>query len=144
MKDYSWVHKYLGLPWKAGGRSDGEFDCWGLLREVYKTQLGVELPIINGFDARCVSGCVSGIEHGMSDWAQLDLPIDFCGVGLSMSKKFIHHVGVFLDVDGGQILHCHEKAGVIIESPSEMRMKSWRTINYYGHFSQDRKSVQAV
>lgn len=37
-----WAVKYIGKPW-----INGEYDCWGLVRDIYKNELQIELsPIV--------------------------------------------------------------------------------------------------
>ncbi len=38
----------MGLPWHERGRSRDGVDCWGLVREVYRQQLGISLPSYEG------------------------------------------------------------------------------------------------
>ena len=46
-----WALKYIGKPWICG-----KYDCWGLVQDVYHTELGIELsPIVtNASDLRQV------------------------------------------------------------------------------------------
>ena len=127
-----WSTKLLGLPWVPGGRTEKEMDCWGLLMRVYKEQLGISLPEHKNIDATRVLEYSGAIRKGMEDWELLEKPEHLCGVALSRSKK-IHHVGVYLENDGGLILHCHEESGVIIQTPREMAKLGWRKIEYYGY-----------
>lgn len=126
-----WTSKLLGIPWKAGGRGKGSFDCWGLLRHVYIKQLGVKLPDVPVGKNTYERSKQIGLGLNSGDWTQLEKPTHLCGVALSKSG-IIHHVGVYLNIDRGLILHCHEKSGVIIEQPSRMRQMGWSTIKYYG------------
>lgn len=42
--DYGWMDKYVGLPWKIGGRDFPALDCWGLVRLVLARERGILLP----------------------------------------------------------------------------------------------------
>lgn len=38
------IEKYIGIPFKNGGRSLKGIDCYGLIWLIYKNELGIELP----------------------------------------------------------------------------------------------------
>lgn len=41
----NWLDKYVGLPWRIGGRElRGGIDCWGLARLVLRDEAGIFLP----------------------------------------------------------------------------------------------------
>jgi len=41
-----WARQYIGLPWAAGESGPSRFNCWGLVRYVYRTHFGIELPVV--------------------------------------------------------------------------------------------------
>ena len=40
----SWTNDYIGIPYKIHGRDMDALDCWGMVCQVYKRELGHELP----------------------------------------------------------------------------------------------------
>lgn len=41
----NWLDRYIGLPWKIGGRElYGGIDCWGLVRLVMRDEAGIDVP----------------------------------------------------------------------------------------------------
>lgn len=43
-----WAANYIGLPWRAGGRTRDGVDCWGLYRLAATEALGLPLPDHDG------------------------------------------------------------------------------------------------
>ncbi len=41
-----WATHYIGLPWHAGARGPGTFDCWGLFLAIQREHFGRDLPEI--------------------------------------------------------------------------------------------------
>lgn len=127
------AYEYLGKPWQAGARGPAAFDCWGLLCDIYRYRYSIELPEyqIDPKNIGAVAGAFAGgIEVG--DWAEISAPVDGCAVALSRNKR-IHHVGIWLDIDRGLVMHAYEGNGVIAQSVSDLRRDYWRTIKFYKH-----------
>ncbi len=45
-----WQIKYLGIKYRLGGREVTGLDCWGLVRMVYRDELGIDIPVLDGSD----------------------------------------------------------------------------------------------
>lgn len=127
-----WAHLYIGKPWESGGRGPDRFDCWGLLWWVKRTHFGIEVPEYPGVDAENLAVCAGLIDCGTrcGDWEPLLLPIDGCAVGLSRNRRF-HHVGVYAELDGGLVVHAHDRGNVVAQSVSSLRNAGYRRIEFY-------------
>lgn len=44
---YKWVKKYVGIPFKSGGRTSEGCDCYGLIRMILKNEYSTELPALD-------------------------------------------------------------------------------------------------
>jgi len=44
----AWAAKYVGLPFKDGGRTREGLDCYGLLVAVYRDEFAIDLPAYEG------------------------------------------------------------------------------------------------
>lgn len=100
-----WSARYVGIPWRAHGRTPHGFDCWGLVRAVYADQCGVELPSLaddyadpheRAEIAELIAGPAAScwVETSRHALAPFDLLL-FGGLAV--------HVGVA--IDAGRMLH---------------------------------------
>ena len=114
-----WATKYIGIDWEAGAQGVGAsgapaFDCWSFFRHVQAVHFGIEVPIISASsydDAGEIVSLVNGhAERGR--WASLPIPIGRKeGDGVIVHRPL--HIGLWLAVDGGGVLHCVRGIGVI-------------------------------
>lgn len=127
-----WITKYLNKPWVSGGRGPEAFDCWGLVAWIQKEHYGRELEPYNGVDAhdwRRVAVLIDGASH-QSEWQKIDKPVDGCIVAMAQGRIF-HHVGVFLEMDGGYVLHAAKGQPVVAQRVHILRQLGWRRIEFY-------------
>jgi len=128
-----WAAKYIGHPYKEGGRGTDGVDCWGLLCLVYHQEFHIELPEIPGITATAVLAFHSALEKEvLCDWEESDWPFDGCAVAMSQ-KEAIHHVGLWADADGGKIIHSWKQQKVIADTPRLLALKGIKTVRYYRH-----------
>lgn len=43
-----WCERFIGLPYREGGRGPDDFDCWGILLLVLQEQFGIAVPSYEG------------------------------------------------------------------------------------------------
>lgn len=109
------ISSLVGTPFKDGGRGPDSFDCWGLVREVYK-RCGIDLPEyaeIACYDALRVTAEMASESKRWNKHQPPDLPIP-CVATFRVSSPMVNHVGVY--IGNGKFLHTREKAGAVIES----------------------------
>jgi cell wall-associated NlpC family hydrolase len=118
-----WVFPLLGKPWQVGAEGPDAFDCWGLCRHVYRTILGVELPpsphVIKSTDPGPVTRAITKTLANGS-FVEIEKPTPFCLVAMSAHRAF-HHVGLYLPVDGGRVLHARDGCNVVLQSAHGLR-----------------------
>lgn len=121
-----WATQYIGQPWIAG-----EHDCWAFARRVWREQFGIDVPTVD-VDACNRLACVrafSGHEE-LSNWHNVDTPQEGDAVLLSQSKH-PSHVGVWVNADGGGVLHCVQGIGVVFQRSASLAMFGWSHTEFY-------------
>ena len=121
------VNGYIGLPWVEGGRGPDSFDCWGLLSWVQARYFGRVLPELPCMPDATRDLYKTQMESGA--WSIIDRPIHGCGVLLRGGDR--PHVGVYLDLDGGGVLHAQEGAGVVFTAKQQLRMVGYGRASWY-------------
>ena len=126
----SWLNKYIGIPYKFGGRDSDGVDCYGLVKMIYKDKYGVELmdwafDTLNYKDinSKITSQLISG------DFEYLDEPEEACFAVCSRSRAS-HHIGLYF---GGGIIHCSDGLGTIYQVRSDFERNFVNVI--YGNWT---------
>lgn len=127
-----WAIQYLGQPWV-----EHDNDCWAFFRRVSADHFQRELSIIEIDTANlraCIDQFLNHTEHRY--WKKTDTPTD--GDAVLMSQGHMPtHVGMWLDVDGGGVLHCVKGAGVIFTKTSQLRVLGYKVVAYYAYKAGD-------
>lgn len=124
----SWIARYVGAPWRAGASGPHEYDCWGLVRAVYRERLGIELPAIEA-DALSVRSCAQAFSGAAerARWREIAAPRELCAVLLGRGTHAVH-VGLWCE---GAVLHAVRGAGVVHQVPASLRAHGWRILGYF-------------
>ena len=123
-----WAAAYIGTPWIAR-----RHDCWAFARRVWAERFGLDVPAVDvdALDARAVLRAFRDHpERG--HWVEVDQPREGDGVLLSHSRH-PSHVGVWIDIDGGGVLHCDRHSGVVFATHSALERCGWGSLRYYRH-----------
>ena len=110
-------------------------DCWTFVRDVYEKEFEISLPEFPVSVADGLPAIMRTMETARvsSNWEKLENPVDPCVVCLSR-RKFIHHVGVYSDVDGGKVLHTGEMGGPVVgQSIHQLHSQGYKRILFYGY-----------
>lgn len=104
---------FVGLPFESGGRSLKGCDCWGLVRLVYASCLGVILPSygdISADDLASIAKRMSADAVDLLPWRAVEKPevFDVC-VMRWYGRREAAHVGVM--VDSKRVLHTERVLG---------------------------------
>lgn len=103
-----WVNAYVGIPYVPG-----DFDCWSLVRAVYRDQLGIELPDWKWIEPFGLSAKLAAFEAALVDVERVGHAVELQAVepfaiALILQGRRPHHVGV---ATGAGVLHAERWAG---------------------------------
>lgn len=113
----NWVDKYQFIPFVNLGWDFNGVHCWGLVRLVYKTELGIDLPTYGDTSATDLKTLSQKITYHSDDekWFAVQReqlkPFDVVVMKFAGSRR-IGHVGLY--VGGGQVMHCEKATDVAI------------------------------
>ncbi len=132
MSDKKWVERYVGLPWIAYATGPTAYDCWGLVvyvaEKYYNLSFTRHLDTVTN-DSRAIHKTIRK-EIASGKWQQSETPRDGSVVLLSLSRKF-HHIGIWIDVDGGMLLHSFEGSGVCLSSLAQLKDAGFQRIEFW-------------
>lgn len=128
MDEKNIISKYLGVPFKHGGRDLAGLDCWGLGIMLYK-DLGFELMDVENYEKHWgLKGKDYFLENYYKDWEKVEIPFLFDGVLFNNYQGLALHCGFVLN--NYRFIHCARNKGVVINSITDPNIKS-RTEGYY-------------
>ena len=136
-----WSLEYLGKPWTVDGMGPDAFNCWGLCVWIQKHHFNRECPTYDLCNPRDTTLVAHKMETAASSpkWMRLKKATHGCIVAMGHSKH-IHHVGIYLDVDGGMVLHSQSgkdeklnRRGVQAQPFHSLVSHGWRRIEFYIH-----------
>jgi len=120
----------LGLPWKRGAHGPEAYDCWGLVWEVQR-RLGVDVPMILDPPASVLGVAKLFRDSDVRDMlTEVERPVHGSIVEMSHSAR-PYHVGAYLDIDRGGIIHSIGKLGVQFDRMPNLKAAGWSNFTYY-------------
>ena len=104
----------IGKPFKDGGRGPDSYDCWGLVREVFR-RFGVELPDYNvgAFECEQIGQQIMKEMRTLARWQRLKKPEVPCVVVIKNDPVWANHCGVY--IGDGKFIHTLQKIGCNID-----------------------------
>lgn len=122
----TWVAQYIGTPWVAG-----ESDCWHFARRVWREQFGLDVPAVDvDATSRLVSARAFAGHDEYQSWQSVSAPREGDAVVMGKNSR-PSHVGIWVDDNGGAILHSLEHAGVVCTPISALPSVGMRVLGYY-------------
>lgn len=123
--------QYIGLPWVAGAQGPEAFDCMGFFRHVQARHFGIEVPEIlaPNYDDPQALAALFGHHAERGRWTRVATPQH--GDAVLVHRPL--HIGTWLAVDGGGVLHCARGAGVIFTHHSAWPVSGFGRRDYFKH-----------
>lgn len=117
--------KYIGRPWVAGCQGPDEFDCWGFVRYVLLHEFGHDVPPVN-INPNNLRDVLHAFRTDLAFQAFIEVPTPRNGdVVLMRQAKNPVHAGLWLDIDGGGVLHCVRDSGVVFQNVRSLNTCGW-------------------
>lgn len=122
------VNEYVGLMHRPGAKGPDEYDCWNLLCHLQATYFGCPMPEAPiGDEAACLALFSAQCRDG--NWVHVDLPTH--GDAACLRGGMHPHVGIYLDLDGGGVLHSMEGIGVIWTKLAHLKTIGFGRTTFY-------------
>lgn len=126
--------KYIGIPWENGAQGPDAYDCWSFFRDMQRTHFERELPIIS-VNANSIKTVISEFQSNdeYTNWEQVEMFSQLEGgdAVLMSQSRYPSHVGIWIEVDGGGVLHCVQGSGVIFSSAVGIGRDGWSNVKLY-------------
>ena len=126
-----WAADYVGKPWKSGCGGPDVFDCWGLVVDVYRRLYGRTLKLIPVPENNLKALIQTIDKHPERRHWKTILLSEEGAVALMRQSRYPIHVGLWVEVDGGGILHCIQGAGVVFQTLQALELIGWKVDAYY-------------
>jgi len=122
---------YVGIPWAAGAQGPDSFDCMGFFKMLQSKHFGIEVPsiIAPDYDNPEVLADLFGRHEEREQWTRIDQVEHGCAVIVHRPM----HIGTWLDVDGGGVLHCVRGPGVIFTTDSSWPVSGFGRKEFFRH-----------
>jgi len=128
-----WAERYNGKPYVKGAMGPDAFNCWGLACAIERDYFGRTLPQlaidVDGLSPRQLIELLR--DHpGRDGWCEVPVPKDGDLVAMGRMNDEAH-IGVWADVDGGNVIHAIAGMGVCKHSRLHIRLMAYNLVRFY-------------
>jgi hypothetical protein len=133
-----WASLYIGKPWQSGTIGPNAYDCWGLVKTILERHYNIRVPLIKVAEDNLKAIVREFRDHPERQrWALVENPQDG-NVVLLRQSRYPCHVGLWLDVDHGGILHCMQGCGVVFQKERDLKVMGWHIEGFYRYGGKNR------
>ena len=125
-----WAVRYIGVPWSATGQGPESYHCWAFVRHVQAAQFGRGLPAIPNPEDLLAQARAFSAHPERTRWRRVSQPEEGDCVLLRRARYPVH-VGIWVAVDGGGVLHCAQDSGVVFQRPAALALNGWMVDGYF-------------
>ena len=120
------VAKYIGMPWVSGA-----WDCWAFFRHCQRQYYGIDVPVVD-VDALDLRSVITTIDTHVerARWLEVRNPISGDAV-LMKRNRYPSHIGLWVEIDGGKVLHCAQGMGVVCQNVMALAFDGWGSLEFY-------------
>ena len=130
-EELAFVNSLIGLPYKKGAQGQEEYDCWGVAAVIEQRLFGRTMPPISDPPENIRELMEFVVEHPVRKlWKMIDGPVHGSLVEMSRNRDPFH-IGVYLDVDDGGIIHSSNSGGVCWDRQVTLAASGWRRFTYH-------------
>jgi hypothetical protein len=109
-----WAEKYIWADWRWAENGNGPtvWNCWNFDREVQRAEFGRHLPPLPIGDSKGVLAALEAFP-ARAQWRKR--LAGFCEGDIVVMRGVDLHVGVWVEADGGGVLHCQRDLDVCFD-----------------------------
>lgn len=142
----SWSNRFVGIPYRAFGRSRDGADCWGLACIIYREEPGISLPDYRGaygsVDEHAEIAALIAGEAASPLWRPVTGPALAFDIAVFRRGRLSSHVGIV--IRHGLMIHMQDEDCAKV---ADYRSGAWgnRLRGHYRHVSTPvERAVQQV
>lgn len=121
-----WSEKYLDSVYQKGQQ-----DCWTVFCDIQNDIFNKNIKNIAFGEISDLNTRKEFLKHPLRQrFKQVTIPVDGCAVFMSKGK-YTSHIGTFLNIGEGKVLHCIEYSGTIIQNLSLVKASGWNIIGFF-------------
>ena len=131
MQAIDFANAMTGLGYQPEG-----LHCWELVRQCQKLVFDRELPpVLVAPERKRELIELMDLRNSYPGWREVEQPEHGAVVFMTRkgqgAERAACHAGVYLDLDGGGVLHTDDPHGVVFETAPELTARNWADLSFF-------------